>query len=96
MYMRPDSEISIEEEIVIVNDIFRFNLRILRQSEALSAEQLAVTLDLPVKRISDLEEGRMPPKLDDIVRIVDHFPITFDDLLDSKIELNIKSRLRKL
>lgn len=90
--MRENKEIKIEEEIVIVNEIFRFNLRLLRQHEGFPGEKLSALLRMPVKRINDLEGGRMPPTLEDIVKIVNHYPITFDDLLDSKIELSIKSQ----
>jgi len=88
------SEINIEEEIIIVNEIFRYNLKLLRASEELSGEELSCKLHLPIKRINDLEGGRMPPNLEDLIKIVNHYPITFDDLLDGKIGLLIQSEYR--
>jgi transcriptional regulator with XRE-family HTH domain len=85
------TEINIDEEIKIVNEIFRYNLKLLRASEELSGEELSNKLQLPLKRINDLEGGRMPPNLEDLIKIVNHYPITFDDLLDYKIGLLIKS-----
>ena len=84
-------EINIDEEIKTVNEIFRYNLKMLRASEELSGEELSNKLQMPVKRINDLEGGRMPPNLEDLIKIVKYYPITFDDLLDSKIGLLIKS-----
>lgn len=78
-------------EIEEVLEIFRYNLRLLRHSEGLSATELSLKLNLFPKRIADLEGGRMPPNLSDVVAIVDYFPITFDDLLDQKIPLQIPS-----
>lgn len=88
------SENEIADEIHIVHEIFKYNLRLLRAGEGLSAERLSVALYMPVKRINDLEEGRMPPKFEDLVKIVDYFPITYDDLLDGKLTLDIRSHKR--
>lgn len=87
-------ETNIDEEIKTVNEIFRYNLKMLRASEELSGEELSNKLQLPIKRINDLEGGRMPPNLEDLIKIVNHYPITFDDLLDSKIGLLIQSNAR--
>jgi len=89
-------ENDIEEEIKIVNEIFQYNLKILRTSEGLNGTQMASRLDLPVKRVNDLEEGRMPPNLRDLIKIVDYFPIDFNCLLDSKIQLlTSNSKIRR-
>jgi transcriptional regulator with XRE-family HTH domain len=82
----------IEREIEIVNSLFRHNLMMLRASETLSGKDLSLKLGLTKHRINDLEEGRMPPTFSDLIKIVDYFPITFNDLLEGKLELNIKSR----
>lgn len=87
-------EINIEEEIKTINEIFRHNLKMLRASEEMSGEELSNKLQMPVKRINDLEGGRMPPNLEDLIKIVNHYPITFDDLLDCKIGLLIQSNAR--
>lgn len=78
-------------EINTVHELFMHNLMMLRASVGLSGSALAEKLLMPKNRILDLEEGRMPPKFDDLVKIVDFFPITFNDLLEYKIELAIKS-----
>ena len=92
---KPEIQITIEEEIEIVLDIFRYNLKLLRSFDKISAEDLSVKLKMNRKRISELEY-RSAPKFSEIVKIVDYFPITFDDLLDGKIELYIRSRHIKI
>jgi len=88
------TEINIDEEIKTVNEFFRYNLKMLRASEEMSGEELSNKLQMPIKRINDLEGGRMPPNLEDLIKIVNHYPITFDDLLDAKIGLLIQSNAR--
>lgn len=88
------AEINIEDEIKAVNEIFKYNLKMLRASEELSGEELSNKLQIPIKRINDLEGGRMPPNLEDLIKIVNYYPITFDDLLDCKIGLLIQSNAR--
>ena len=88
------NDIDIDEEIKTVNEIFRYNLKLLRASEEISGEELSNKLQMPIKRINDLEGGRMPPNLEDLIKIVNHYPITFDDLLDCKIGLLIQSNAR--
>lgn len=89
-------QLTIEEEIELVNSFFRYNLQLLRQSEGLSGGELSLKLGMPEKRINDLEGGRMPPRLDDLVRIADYFPITYDDLIGCKIGLKIPSQERHI
>lgn len=82
-----------EKEIEEVHEIFKYNLRLLRASAGISGKELAEQLKFKsLSRIHDLEEGRIKPRFEELVLIVDHFPITFDDLLDSKLQLNIPSR----
>lgn len=89
----PKEEISPEEEVKIVHNLFKKNLRMLRLSESLTAKDLSERLGFDKgKRINDLEEGRVKPKFDDLVLIVDYFPITFNDLLEVELTLNIPSR----
>lgn len=87
-------ELTIDQEIELVNSFFRYNLQLLRQSEGLSAVELSIKLGMHEKRIGDLECGKMPPRFDDLIRIVDYFPITYDDLIDCKIGLKIPSQER--
>ena len=84
-----------KEEINEVLEIFRYNLRLLRLQAKLTGEELSGRLMMPIKRIHDLEGNRVPPKTEDIICIVDYFDITYDDLLDDKILLHIKSRARQ-
>lgn len=86
--------ITVEEEIEIVNIDFRNNLRLLRTSHGLSGVELSAELKMTPNRVHDLEEGRMPPKIDDLVRIIDFFDITFDDLLDQRLGVLIPSRTK--
>lgn len=81
----------IEQEIQTVWEIFRHNLRLLRHSEGLSADELGQRCRMQPKRIADLEGGRMHPNLNDLIKLVEYFPITYDDLLDYKIGLKIKN-----
>lgn len=85
-------DVEIEIEITTVNDLFRKNLILLRASQGLSGKALSEKLFMQKNRIHDLEEGRMPPTFTDLIKIVDYFPITFNDLLEYEITLDIKSR----
>ncbi len=83
---------TIEEEISLkINETFKYNLKILRASIDTSGEELSNLIKMPAKRINDLEGGRMPPNLDDLIKITNHFNVTFDDLLKAKISLLINS-----
>lgn len=70
---------------------FRHNLRLLRVDSNLSGEQLADKIGMAKKRINDLEEGRMPPKMEDAISIATIFNITLSDLF-GRIELDIPSK----
>lgn len=70
---------------------FRHNLRLLRVDVNLSGVELAVKIGMAPKRINDLEEGRMPPKIEDAISIANVFNVTLSDLF-SRIELNIPSK----
>jgi len=80
------------QEIEEVNKIFRDNLRMLRQSERLSINELAEKLGFNGRRMKSLDSGEVKPSFSEVILIVDYFPITFDDLLEYKIELHIQSR----
>jgi DNA-binding Xre family transcriptional regulator len=91
-YYENMKDIELETEINQVNNLFRKNLILLRASQALSGRDLSEKLLMSKNRINDLEEGRMPPTFSDLIKIVDFFPITFNDLLEYEITLDIKSR----
>lgn len=70
---------------------FRHNLRLLRVDVNLSGAELAVKIGMAPKRINDLEENRMPPKIEDAIAIANIFNVTLSDLF-SRIELSIPSK----
>lgn len=73
---------------------FRYNLRLLRATTELSGKELAEKLEMADKRINDLEEGRMPPKMEDAIAIAYYFNITLSDLF-SRLEIDIPSKREK-
>ena len=85
-------DIDLRSREELVNDIFRKNLKLLRTANAVTGKDLSSLLSMSKMRIHDLEEGRVTPTLSDMIKIVDHFPITFNDLLEYEITLDIKSR----
>jgi DNA-binding XRE family transcriptional regulator len=70
---------------------FRYNLKLLRATTELSGKQLAEKLAMSPSRINDLEEGRMPPKMEDAIAIACIFQITLSDLF-SRLEIDIPSK----
>lgn len=81
-----------EQQHEMVLGHFVYNLKMLRMSKELSGVELSKRLKMSEKRVNDLEGQRMPPNLDDLIRIVDFFEICFDDLLGYKIPLKIGSK----
>jgi DNA-binding XRE family transcriptional regulator len=82
---------NISERVKRSLDEFRYNLRLLRATTELSSKELSAKLGMSPSRIIDLEEGRMPPKMEDAITIAMFFSITLSDLF-SRIELKIPSR----
>lgn len=82
----------LDMEVKSVQDVFMYNLRLLRTSYSFTTAELSDVLGLNEKRIGNLECGQTPPTLMDIVAIIAFFKIDFNDLLDVKIELTIKSK----
>jgi DNA-binding XRE family transcriptional regulator len=82
---------NISEQVKRSLDEFRYNLRLLRATTELSSTELSAKLGMSSKRVIDLEEGRMPPKMEDAIAIAMYFSITLSDLF-SRIELKIPSR----
>lgn len=78
-----------KKELDEVMAIFRHNLRLLRLNEKLTQNELSERLMMNKKRIGGLEEGRLKPTIEEIIKIVDYFPITFDVLLDCEITLDL-------
>jgi DNA-binding XRE family transcriptional regulator len=72
-------------------DEFRYNLRLLRATTEYSGVELSEKLGVASKRINDLEEGRTPPKMEDVIAIASYFNITLSDLF-ARIELDIPSK----
>lgn len=91
MAMRQENkpQLTIEEEIIAIQDIISHNLRVLRANINFSQKELSTLLKMTQARIGDIEQGRVYPTLEDLVKIVDYFQITFNVLLDSKIGLKI-------
>lgn len=86
-----DQEI-LDTAVKKVQSRFQFNLRLLRTSYSYTTAELSDFIGLNEKRIGNLECGQTPPTLADIVAIIEFFDIDFNDLLDTTIELSIKSK----
>ena len=69
---------------------FRYNLKLLRCSWELSAEQLNGKLGMSGKRISNLECAQTPPTMEDVFAIKNFFNISFNQLFDERIKLNLQ------
>jgi DNA-binding XRE family transcriptional regulator len=82
-------KVTLTEERLATFEIFRHNLRLLRNSTGLSAEKLGRELNFEkYHRIVDLEYGRATePKLDEVMRIAKYFAITIDDILYKKTKI---------
>lgn len=81
-----------KEELAEVLGIFRNNLKLLRTQAGITVQEFSHMIEIKALRLYDLESGIRPPNFEEIVCIVDYFDITYDDLLDGKIDLHIKSR----
>ena len=68
----------------------------LRKLKNLTQEQLAESINVSWRTISNLETGKVIPKLDLIYGLAKHFDITIDELLDTRITKNKSvTRIRK-
>lgn len=74
---------------------FRYNLRLLRATTEYSGKELAKKLEMSESRINDLEEGRMPPKMEDAIAIATFFNITLSDLFE-RLTINIPSESKTI
>lgn len=73
--------------------LFRHNLRLLRATTGLSAEELGKKLGVSkYHRVIDLEYGRATePKLGEVKTIADYFKISIDDLLYKKAKISFNT-----
>ncbi len=67
---------------------FGEKLRALRNQRGLSYRQLASMLETSHSHIINIETGKHKPSVDLIVRIVQFFSVSFDQLMNDDIELN--------
>lgn len=71
-------------------------IQALRKSANLTQEQLAELVNVSWRTISNLETGRVTPKLQLIYDLAHHFDVSIDKLLNNKITINKPiSRIRK-
>ena len=74
---------------------FGEKLRTLRMQNRLSYRQLATRLETAHSHIINIENGKHKPSVDLIVRIVQLFDISFDQLMDDAIELDLDNEEQK-
>lgn len=71
-------------------------IQALRKTKNLTQEQLAEAVGVSWRTISNLETGKVIPKLDLIYGLAKHFDISIDELLDARITKNKSvTRIRK-
>ena len=81
---------TIGKNIQKVKEDFILNLKLLRASKDLSGKELAEKTGMAIKRIADLEEGRVNPTIVDLVSISTFFNISYDDLLAKKAKVTFQ------
>jgi len=68
-----------------VYNVMKFNLKLLRASKDLTAEELSVELDFAKKRVSDIEsKAGASPTVYELYQIAGYFCVTIDELLHEK------------
>jgi len=66
-------------------DIFRENLRTLRKTTDKTSKELSEDLGMrQMKRVSDIEEGRGRPTLEEINATCTYFEVSIDDMIRRK------------
>lgn len=71
-------------------EIFRQNLRTIRDARGKTSKELSIDLKLrQQKRISDIEEGRGKPTLEEINTICNYFGYPIDDMIKRKAIVTI-------
>lgn len=71
-------------------DVFRKNLNIVRNARQISAKTLAEDCGMKqLKRISDIEEGRGSPTLEEVCMICTKLNVSIDHMLSMNAKINI-------
>ena len=71
-------------------------VKALRKTKKLTQEQLAEAVDVSWRTISNLETGKVIPKLELICALANYFDISVDELLNVRISQNKSiTRIRK-
>jgi transcriptional regulator with XRE-family HTH domain len=72
-------------------DIFRNNLRTLRQVHNFTAKDLSIKAEMKQqKRVSDIEEGKGSPSLDEIYTLSLIFNTSIDRLLFQELRITVQ------
>lgn len=65
--------------------ILKFNVKLLRASRDMTAEQLSINLDWTKKRLSDIESKvGTSPSVYEVYQIAAYFDVTIDELLHER------------
>jgi transcriptional regulator with XRE-family HTH domain len=75
---------------------FSFNIKLLRQARDISGEELSHAVGLKRNRIHYLESGYGLIGLDDIFPLLAYFEISFEQLFNQKIRLNINKKAKEV
>lgn len=68
-----------------VYNVMKFNLKLLRASKDLTAEELSIELGFTKRRVSDIEsKGGASPTVYELYQIAGYFGVTIDELLHEK------------
>lgn len=68
---------------------FGEKLRTLRQRYNLSYRQLAAELGFNNAHLANIEHGRRMPSVQLVVKIAEYFEVSFDELMDDNVELDL-------
>jgi transcriptional regulator with XRE-family HTH domain len=68
---------------------FGEKLRALREYYGLSYRQLEAELGVARSHLANIESGQRKPSADLIVAIANYFEVSFDELLDDEVELDL-------
>ena len=71
-----------KEVSILEYHTFRRNIRLLRHEKGFTANEAAKEVGLRhCKRYADLEEGRMPPHVEEIIKISEYYKVKIDTLI---------------
>ena len=68
---------------------FGEKLRVLREHYSLSYRQLAAELGYDHTTFSKIEAGRAFPSFELLLKLVNYFEVSYDELLDDEVELDL-------